>query len=174
MTRNPFTSPKPKPPRPVESFGPEILAALLRGAKGHVEMEVTYRQAIRFRQRVHSLRNAMRLAAHPKYELCSKTCIGIEIPAGTEVVRSGRHFVPVDRGAKVKLILSPNDSEFAEMLAQAGIKPLAQVEAETKPVPEVTKYVPPGERAAERKAARQMTTLEAMFDEIGDPEAEGS
>lgn len=144
--------PREKAPRPVESFGPELLAALLKGATEEVRVPMNWRQAIRFRQRVHQMREAMRRTSHPKYELCTKVRIGIELPPGTPTVKSGRHKVPSDPGIKVTLVLSPNDSEFGPLLAAAGVRPLDEIEASTKSV--------------EREAPASMDTLEAMFGDL--------
>lgn len=135
MSKNPAHPENPKHPRPVASFGSEILAALMKGATGRVTLKMTYSQAIRFRQRIHSLREAMRRASHKQYDLCSKVRVSIEVPPDVPVHRSGRHFVPDNRQTEVRVILSPNDSEFADILAEAGIRPLGAVEAETKPLP---------------------------------------
>lgn len=144
------SQPPEKAPRPVESFGPELLAALLKGATEEVHVPMTWRQAIRFRQRVHQMREAMRRTSHPKYELCTKVRISIDFPPDTPTTKSGRHLVPVDRGIPVKLVLSPNDSEFGPLLLAAGIRPLDEVEAATEPLgPEPT-----------------LDTLEAMFGDI--------
>lgn len=139
-----------KAPRPVESFGPELLAALLKGATTGVTVPMTWRQAIRFRQRVHQMRESMRKTSHPKYELCTRVRIGIELPTGCVTVKSGRHLVPTDKGVEVKLVLSPNDSEFGPLLAAVGIDPLGKVETE----PLV------------RTEAQNLDTLEAMFGDI--------
>ena len=126
--------PPPKLSRPVESFGPELLAALLKGATEEFFVPMTWRQAIRFRQRVHSMRTVMRETGHPKFALCSKVSIGIELPPGTQTVKSGRHSVPIDKGVQVQLRLYPNDSEFGPLRAAAGVQTEAEIEAATKTV----------------------------------------
>jgi hypothetical protein len=131
------------------------MLALLRGATEEVTLSMTFRQAIRFRQRVHQLRESMRKSSHPKYELCTKVRIGLEFAGDTPTQKSGRHRVPIDRGVQVRLILSPNDSEFGPILAAAGIRGLDLVEAQTKPLP-----------SAE---ATTLDTLDQMFGELKDP-----
>lgn len=109
-----------KKPRPIESFGPEILAALLKGATDPIEFTVSYKTAVRFRLRVHQLREAMRRSGHPKYELASRVRVSIVWPEGTETVKQGRHFIPLNRDTKCRVLLRPNDSEFAAALKGIG------------------------------------------------------
>lgn len=153
--KNPQPPPE-KAPRPVESFGPELFAALLKGATEEVKVPMTWRQAVRFRQRVHQMREAMRRTSHPKYEICTKVRIGIEVPFDCPTVKSGRHKVPVDKGIKVTLVLSPNDSEFGPLLAAAGVRPLAEIEATTEPL-----WHEPSVPSTEN-----LDTLEAMFGDL--------
>lgn len=151
--KNPLAlRPTEKAPRPVESFGPELLTALLKGATQEVSVPMTWKQAIRFRQRVHSMREAMRRTSHPKYELCSRVAITIELPLGTPTEVSGRHRIPTDRNIGVRVILSPNDSQFGPLLAAAGIRTPEEIAATTESV------VP--------QAEPTLDTLEAMFGDI--------
>lgn len=120
--------PKPRPPRPVESFGPEILSALLKGATTPTELEMSYKMGVRFRLRIHQLREAMRRANHEKYPLVARVRVTIEWPDGTPTEKSGRWIVPVDRSTKCKVTLKPNDAEFASFLTAAGIEPLGGVD----------------------------------------------
>lgn len=124
-----------KTPRPVESFGPEILAALLKGATDGISVSMPYRTAVRFRLRIHQLREAMRKSAHEKYELCSRVRVSVKWPEETEVTRLGRHFVPSDRSTPCLVLLQPNDTEFAEALRGAGIDPLHGLELDNTPQP---------------------------------------
>lgn len=117
--------PRAKAPRPVESFGPEILSALMRGATEGLEFRTSYATAIRFRLRVHQLRESMRRSGHEKYELVCRVRVSIKWPNETPVTKLGRHNVPDDRSVECIVTLSPNDSEFSELLQAAGVDPLA-------------------------------------------------
>lgn len=120
----PFIPIKSKP-RPVESFGPEILAALLRGATEPLVLPMPYKLGVRFRLRVHQLREAMRCTNHEKYKLCARVRVTIEWPLGTPTEKSGRHIIPSDRNTMCVVTLKPNDTEFADLLLSAGIDPLS-------------------------------------------------
>lgn len=114
--------PKPKPPRPVESFGGEILAALLKGATDGFKVQTDYSTAIRFRLRVHQLREAMRKSGHDKYSLVARVRVTIEpVDPNEPVDLQGRHKVPKNRSAKYWLQLRPNDTEFGDILKNAGV-----------------------------------------------------
>ena len=113
---------KTKTPRLVESFGPELLAAILKGATAPFTLEMSYKFGVRFRQRIHQLREAMRVAKHEKYSLVARTRVSIEWPDGCQVIKTGRHVVPVDRNVKCKVTIQPNDTEFGDILIAAGIE----------------------------------------------------
>jgi hypothetical protein len=121
MWRNLVTRPKPPP---IESFGPELIAALTEGAKARFEVPLPYNSAVKFRQRIYSLRNAMRLSGHPHYFAVSRTRVQIIWPKETPIHRSSKGVTwPRDPQALCLLVISPYDSEFADALAKSGIKP---------------------------------------------------
>lgn len=115
-------------PTPIESFGPEIMQALLAGAKGRYEIELDYARAVKFRQRVYQLRNSMRHAAHEAYITVSRTRIqivwgtAIGDPEVPENISRKKTKWPKDIHTRCKLIISPYDSEFADALGKVGIK----------------------------------------------------
>lgn len=112
-------------PTPVESFGPELLAALIAGAKEKFEIELPYSSAVKFRQRIYQMRFAMRMANHDQATMVSRTRIQIVWPQGTEVKTNTKKVSwPKDPETPCKLIISPYDSEFAVALGKAGIKAL--------------------------------------------------
>lgn len=108
---------RPKSKLPVESFGPELLQALMAGALGEVKLKMPYGRAARFRQRIYQLRHAMRQAGHEKYELCSRVRISIVWSDGSGI---DTHARP-DRGREALVVLSPHDSEFSSALLDAGL-----------------------------------------------------
>lgn len=108
---------------PVESFGPELMAALLKGAQERFEIKTTWRRAITFRRRVYQLRERMREEKHPLYPNAALCRIQITWDQNTPVKRSGKNVpYPASTDAPVTLVLSPYDSEFKEELTKAGIK----------------------------------------------------
>ncbi len=112
---------KRRPPRPIESYGPELMAALLKGAVDTFTMEMPFQRAVRFRQRIYQLRFAMESQGHPKYNLVSRVRTTIRWPEGTELVPCGHYFSPKDRTVTCQITISPNDSEFADDLRKAGV-----------------------------------------------------
>lgn len=115
-------------PTPIESFGPEILAALIAGATKEVRVKTTYGKAVKFRQRAHQLRNIMREESHPKYTAVARTRIQILYgkAAGFAQVEESQNTkkvrYPKDPNVDAFLIISPQDSEFTTALKDAGVE----------------------------------------------------
>jgi len=97
------------------------MAALLMGATKGLSFNTTYSKAVRFRQRAYQLRAAMRHERHEKYSLVARIKISIIWPDDTVLVPSGRHVIPNDRKTTCTLAISPNDSEFDDVLTGAGV-----------------------------------------------------
>lgn len=112
---------KAKTPRPVESFGPEILAALIKGATEPVRMTLSYKVGTRLRMRIHQLREAMRKSGHEKYNLVARVVVTVRWPSDTPTEKQGRYNVPIDRNTKCEVKLQANDLEFADELRAAGV-----------------------------------------------------
>lgn len=115
----------PRSPNPVSSFGPELLNALIEGSKRRLEVkDVTYREAVKFRQRCHQLRHRMRIEGHQLAEIVAKTRLSIvwdKAIVETLYTSKKRVGYPKDPEAKVTLVIEPHDSEFRDALAAAGI-----------------------------------------------------
>src|SRR5687768_4773528 len=62
---------------PIESFGPELMTALLAGSKGEVRLPMPYRTAVNFRRRIHQLRARMREENHPQRGLVERAQVRI-------------------------------------------------------------------------------------------------
>lgn len=114
---------------PIESFGPEIMGALQKGAREEFSIALpSYRDAVRFQQRIHMLRKAMREANHPLYPVAARVHIslswgklgGFPIEVETTTIGKGNR-VPVDRGTPTRVTLKPRDSEFQAALLQGGV-----------------------------------------------------
>lgn len=116
--------PRPtRPPKPIESFGPELLAALIEGSKRPVVLKLSWNKAAHFRQRVNQLRNAMRLKDHPQYRAVSQAKVSISWPEGTKTKKyPGGNVWPEDPMTLCTLTISPQDSEFKDILEAAGVK----------------------------------------------------
>lgn len=122
-----------RPPKTIESFGPEVLQGLIEGSKREITLELPYRKAAFFRQRANALRAAMRAQKHTMYPAVSQATIriiwgeeaGLDKIPETKSEKGVR--APANRNERVKLVISPADSEFGEALKQAGVevKPLS-------------------------------------------------
>lgn len=113
---------------PIESFGPELMAALIEGSTKVFDFQLPYNDAVRFRRRIHQLRARMREEKHEKAMLVERARVSIiwgpdaglpEIET-RKINNAGR--VPVDLNAPVKIRIKPYDSEFAAALNAAGVK----------------------------------------------------
>ena len=110
---------------PVASFGPELMAALLQGAAHDYSIQMPWKIAVRFRQRVYQLRAAMRAEKHEKLDLVSRVRIIVSWPKGTRLTKvAGNSFeYPHDPNTECTVRIAPADSEFADILNKAGITP---------------------------------------------------
>lgn len=118
---------KPRTKLPIESFGPEIMTALIAGATRVVELPMAYGTAVRFRRRVHQLRARMREEGHPQRTLVERTRVSIvwgkEAGLAEPELRRTDHSqkVPVDKQTPCKVVLKPYDEEFNAALKAANI-----------------------------------------------------
>lgn len=111
-----------RPPKPVESFGPELFQALVEGSKREVKFNLPYDKAIRFRLRVNQLREAMRKSNHSQYTAVSQARITIKWPEDTPTKKyPGGSIWPVNRQVMCEVYIKPNDSEFRDVLKSAGV-----------------------------------------------------
>lgn len=103
---------RPKSSRyPVSSFGPELLAILLKGARERVEIPCPDQRYMKYLQmRLQMLRGAMAREAHPQYGLVTRA-------------RTTRQWdASISKDANCVLVVQPNDAQFSGVLAAAGIK----------------------------------------------------
>jgi hypothetical protein len=118
----------PRSPKPVESFGPEVLQALIEGSKREIILELPFRKAVFFRQRINALRAEMRRQDHKLYPVVSQATVRIlwGEDAGYDKVSEHKSSTgvrhPVNRDAPVKLKITPADAEFGEALKKAGVE----------------------------------------------------
>lgn len=115
---------------PLESFSPDLLAALLKGALEEVRLPMPYHKAVLFRRRLYTLRKTMNNMKHEKYPMVAK-CevrilwgqkVGLEAPKQPDLYNIRGVPRPADTNTPCIVILRPHDSEFTEILNKAGIK----------------------------------------------------
>lgn len=107
---------------PVSSFGPELQNALRAGSNEELRLVFdTPQMAIRFSARINALRAAMRREKHPDTD---------------RLYRAG---VSISRENDKCVVIAPKDSEFRDVLREAGIRG-------TPPSPHVTKLEIPTPR----------------------------
>jgi len=102
---------------PVVSFGDKLMRVLKKAALQEFSRELPWNAAVRLRQRLYSLRAAMRSEGHAEYDLVSRVRITIDL-GQVSTRRVGTTIVPVDPKAIVTIVFQPNDSEFDAALGQ--------------------------------------------------------
>src|SRR3954464_1002085 len=96
---------------PVASFGPELLALLVKGATERVEVPMKSRKDLQMLQlRIQMLRGAMGREKHPMYDLVQR--------ARTARMWDGEP----GRETNWRLIVQPHDIQFRDAILAAGIK----------------------------------------------------
>lgn len=118
---------------PVSSFGPELMAALKKGAVETVTLKFpNLKTATFFHHRLHTLRAAMRDEGHPDAQLVSRAR-AVKL-WGTKL---GKEYEDDHQGNRAcHVVIQPNDAQFNEALKEAGIEvetpqlPLTPVETE--------------------------------------------
>jgi hypothetical protein len=108
---------------PLTSFGPEILATLLKGSREEVVLDMPYNEAVELRKRMHFLRARMR---QDKHELASivagaKVTIRWGPEVATSTSRKGVKY-PTDSHSLVQLVVRPQDYTFRAAIEAAGVK----------------------------------------------------
>lgn len=120
-----MTAPKTK--YPISSFGPELMAFLVKSGQEKVTLKFEgdrgYKEANRFRRRVHTLRQRMREENHSDYIVASRAIVSIFW--GNEAIPHGAPAEWVDdfnhhKGALV--IGRPHDADFGDVLKAAGVE----------------------------------------------------
>lgn len=105
---------------PVSSFGPELMAVLIKGARERVEIPCKDAKELAYLQlRLQTLRGSMGREKHPQYELSTRA-------------RTSRMW-DVDEFGKphnFRLIVEPQDIRFRDAILAAGITTTAIDSAE--------------------------------------------
>lgn len=120
--------PSPRRLPSVESFGPELLTALVKASREEVRIELPYRAAISLAQRLNKLRHTMEIQQHELFRIVARVRITIlwgekaGLPP-VEAKRSSKNVPrPLDTEVPSILVLVPHDNEFMDALHAAGIK----------------------------------------------------
>lgn len=117
---------KPKTKYPIESFGPALMQALIRGGREKLTLkflgEDGKRDAHTFQRRIHTLRQRMREVEHEDYIIVTRARVSIfwgdrAIPFGAPADWKDDHNG--HKGAFI--VIRPQDTEFIDVLANAGI-----------------------------------------------------
>lgn len=136
---------EPKTKYPIESFGPELMKALVRGSREKVILTFDgadgsgKKRAHGFQRRIHTLRQRMRQLNHPDYVLATRA--KCSILWGEKAAQYGKkEWEADDQGQRGALIvIQPHDSEFDDVLAEAKYlsadKPLADATAPITEIP---------------------------------------
>lgn len=97
---------------PVSSFGPELLAALLKGSVERVEIPCpSMRVMMALQMRIQMLRGAMARENHEQYALVTR--------ARTSRTWDKEKDPKGDRTSV--LVIQPNDSQFTDLITKAGV-----------------------------------------------------
>jgi hypothetical protein len=92
---------------PVSSFGPELLAALVKGGASPLELVcIDSKVATKLVQRLYTLRKRMREENHPQADLAQRAKVSNQ--------KGGKRLNVIT--------ISPHDWEFKDILAKAGIQ----------------------------------------------------
>lgn len=103
---------------PVSSFGPELMAALVKGSREPITIPCPDAKTLMFlQQRIHMLRGAMGREKHPQYQLVqrARTSRLWDEPEGKRVTKPSRS------ATNFRLVIRPNDNQFADLIKQAGV-----------------------------------------------------
>lgn len=121
---------------PIESFGPELMQALLAGSTKEFRFELRYGDCVKFRRRIHQLRTRMREERHEHAALVERARVMIlwgkqarEANGGVGFdedpklkTNSNNYKSPSDPNTPALIVIKPYDSEFAAALSKAGLK----------------------------------------------------
>jgi hypothetical protein len=124
--------PRKKTRYPIESFGPELMEALLKGGRERLIItfaggnSVGFKKAVRFQQRINMLRSRMREENHQQHPLAMR--VKVSRAWGDKAVALGAPDIWKDdvdgRDFGCLVVLQPQDQEFAEELSHARSMPV--------------------------------------------------
>lgn len=168
-----MTAPKTK--FPIESFGPELMQALLEGGRNRLVIPFPgadgagKRKAHTFQQRIHMLRQRMREERHPQYPLAAR--VRVSLLWGAKAAEAG---APAEWRADPKgklgayIVIQPRDSEFNEVAAVLkGIREPGRVTATEAHMLRAPEPVPQGElEIPSDNPGSRPATLDELFNTL--------
>lgn len=105
---------------PVSSFGPELMALLIKASRERVEVPCdSMNQMKALQMRIHSLRGAMGREKHPQYAIVTRVHTSCTWDFDKFPSTLKKQFPKDATGCK--LVLYPKDSQFTSILEKAGI-----------------------------------------------------
>jgi len=124
---------KPKTRYPISSFGTELMSAIIRGGRERLVLKFNNdegegneytgrRKAKKFQLRIQTLRSQMREEKHPDYNIAARATVSVLW--GAKAVNEGapQDWAEDYAGKLGALVLiRPKDSEFRDVLADAGV-----------------------------------------------------
>jgi hypothetical protein len=140
-------------PQPVSSFGPELLAALIKGSKEPVVIKLANRTQGRTLQlRIQMLRGAMQREGHPMYAIVTR--VKTSLKWGNRLSPDLETDVKGIKAAELHLI--PRDSEFGDAIRRAGVE-VTETEGDLLGNPETV---------SENRPATEVTLTADEFDPL--------
>lgn len=105
---------------PVSSFGPELMALLIKASRERVEVPCeSMTQMKNLQMRIQMLRGAMNRERHPQYVIATRVHTSCQWDFDKHPSTKKTQF---PRNAEnCRLVLYPRDSQFADILAKAGV-----------------------------------------------------
>lgn len=112
---------RPKTGRyPVSSFGPELMALLIKASRERIEVPCqSMNQMKALQMRIHSLRGSMGREKHPQYALVTRVHTSCTWDFEKFPSTKAKQFPK--NATDCKLVLYPKDSQFTDILNRAGI-----------------------------------------------------
>lgn len=156
----------------IESFGPELLELLKRGARGRVEISkdrdgnlIPYRRIHYLRMRLSNLRGVIRRNDHELKKIVSRC--GMQVlwgeragyPPVEDHIGKRNNRRPKDTMTPAKLILQPNDAQFEDLLDPLNLS-INQLEP-SHDLPQPLS----GEKSAQPSSPRN--AFDAFLDDVG-------
>lgn len=154
--------------KPLESYAPELLDLLLRGAQSPVEVKLSYKECVNTRLRLAQLRVTMRKLDHPMTKLAERAQVKIIIPADTPSgirLDHRRNKYPRDKNDICILQVSPVDHKIAGLLRAQGIDGGLTGDA-------LGDAAPPRPRPLEDEDGASF--IERLYGEVSDPKPRGA
>lgn len=153
---------EPRTKYPLESFGPELMAALLKGGLERIVIPFFgpegKKKAHNFQRRIHTMRRRMADVQHPNYMVATRARVSLFWGESAYKI-DPKQFLDFKedynghRGAVI--VIQPHDMEFRDVLTKAGVEVTGDMAAPID-LPTLPSPAEPGTK----------TTLEDLLDEL--------